>query len=252
MDVCILRDNPPEKLDQFLDREAHVWLFDSLLASDELWKKKLTNILSAEERARANRFVFEPQRRLFTVAHGGLRNILSKYADIKPEQWQFDIGEHGRPEIAPAQNAEHLRFNLSHTRGLVACLINRQYDCGVDLEKIERTRDGMSLARRFFSPFECAELEKCRSDEELCQLFYRYWTLKEAYVKALGQGLRISLSSFYFTIEENQVQLHFDEETTGRQENWQLYQQRPTDEHILSVAIKIDAKKPLKVRLFDY
>jgi len=251
MDVYPLRDPPSEQPDKLLDREAHVWLFDPLRVGEKMRGAELTNILSTEEQERASRFVCERRRLVFTLAHVGLRNILSKYDDIKPAQWRFVIGEQGRPEITPAQNSKQLRFNLSHTRGLVACLINRQHDCGVDVELMAKVRDAKSLARRFFSPVEWAELEKCRSDEDLRLLFCRYWTLKEAYIKALGKGLRVSLNNFYFVLDGDQNQIHFDEETADRQENWQLYQRRPTDEHMLSVAINRDAKQTLNVKIFQ-
>lgn len=252
MDVFSLRDDPPENPSLLLDREAHVWLLNPEAPGEELWRGRLTGILPAEERERANRFIFEKDRRLFTVAHAGLRSILSKYSNIPPRAWQFAIGEHGRPEISPGQNKTALRFNISHCRGLVACIINRQYDCGVDVEQIGRVRDAKSLAEGFFSRPECDALEKCQSEAELRQLFCRYWTLKEAYIKARGAGLIIPLSNFHFTFEEGQIQIHFAPDIEDREGNWQLYQQMPTAEHMLAVALKPGEKPGLEIKILDY
>lgn len=248
MEVFTERDIPRGNLVPSLDKEAHVWLFrPQKLARDDL-EKSLRNTLSADETQRLNRFFFEKDRKLFLAAHGGLRRILSLYGNVEPREWQFDLGDHGRPEISSPHNPQNLRFNLSHCTGLVACLIARKIDCGVDVERIGRVRDPKSLARSFFADLESKEIEHCQTEEATGLLFCRYWTLKEAYIKARGVGLTISLSQFHFTLKDDgTVSIHFAPEFEDTNDNWLFFQKRPTDEHILSVALKKGAAAGLKI-----
>lgn len=150
--------------------------------------------LSADERSRHDRFRQASDRRDFALAHALLRRSLSACGDRAPHEWTFTTAAHGKPALA---HDVGLAFNLAHTDGLVACCVGRDAALGIDVEKIGRRVDARTLAERFFSPVEVDEIERC--PEPLRQTrFIEIWTLKEAYVKAIGDGLAHPLDRFAF------------------------------------------------------
>jgi 4'-phosphopantetheinyl transferase len=159
--------------------------------------------LSPQEKARGARFVFEKDRRLHLIARALVRTSLSRHSAVDPGAWQFTETAHGKPEIAsPAPAAMGLRFNISHTAGLVACAVARSHDVGIDVESGERSLPIVDLARRFFSPPEADRLSAL--DEALRPAhFYALWTLKEAYLKARGFGLSLPLDSLRAIAEDD-------------------------------------------------
>lgn len=158
-------------------------------------------VLSDDERDRHGRFVFARDRRDYAIAHALLRRLISARLGGQPRDWTFDIGPGGKPGLAPGHlTAGPLFFNISHTRGLVACALTRDAEVGIDVEQLDRQGERLGLARRFFSTLEVAALEG-REDAELEAHFIEIWTLKEAYVKAIGQGLAAPLDAFSFLFE---------------------------------------------------
>ena len=153
--------------------------------------------LSPDEHERAGRFVFDDDRESFVAAHALLRETLSAFANVPPPEWRFSTGPHGKPELAGAHAGIDLAFNLAHTRGVVACAVGRGVRVGVDVEPLAQRVDTLDLARRFFSPSEILALEACGEDERHVR-FVELWTLKEAYVKAVGEGLSHPLETFGF------------------------------------------------------
>jgi len=159
-------------------------------------------LLDAEERARAARFVQPEHRRIYRAAHVLLRRALSRHASVAPEHWSFRRSGHGRPEIDSDAHpqAAGLRFNLSHTHGLVCCAVARGLPVGVDAECERAMRDPVRLAARFFAASESAAVAAAGRAGGSAEpvLFYALWTLKEAYVKSLGRGLALGLDRFAF------------------------------------------------------
>jgi 4'-phosphopantetheinyl transferase len=113
---------------------------------------------------------------------------LSTYADVDPADWKFRAARHGKPNISAPKKFGSLRFNLTHTRGLVICLVSRSREVGVDAEEISRKVDVDQVARHFFSKREQAALAVLPAPRRK-RRFFEFWTLKEAYLKARGRGL---------------------------------------------------------------
>ena len=156
--------------------------------------------LSADERARCDRFHFDEDRRDYTIAHDLLRRCLSLYGTRAPADWQFETGPHGKPSLTAASNgAAGLSFNLTHTRGLVACAIGRDRDVGIDAERTSRPVQSKGIASRYFSPAEAAALEGC-ADSDRPEWFAELWTLKEAALKATGAGMSQPLDAWIFRL----------------------------------------------------
>lgn len=153
--------------------EVHVWCF-------ELDRVEPANVLDDTERARAAAFRFEDGRRRFTAAHVALRRTLARYADCDPAAFRFATAEYGKPYLP----ASDLRFSLSHSGNLALVAVALEADLGVDVEQIRAHTDVLALARRFLPPEEAAAVETDPPS------FFRYWTRREAYLKAVGVGIR--------------------------------------------------------------
>jgi 4'-phosphopantetheinyl transferase len=182
------------------DDEVHLWLTAPSWIEHDL-RARYAGLLSPEERERAAAFVFDRDRQVYLVARALLRTVLSRYGGTSPDAWRFTKGPRGRPELLRAQNPSQLRFNLSHTRDLVALAVARVRDVGVDVEDVDRPADVMGIADRYFAGPERTALAALDGQARL-ERFFEHWTLKEAYVKARGDGLWLPLDSFWFELGE--------------------------------------------------
>lgn len=166
-------------------------------------------LLDDEERARHDRFVFERDRLLFRVSHAMMREVLASYLGTR--NFGYTTGHWGRPELAePVQPP--LYFNLSHTHGLAALLVAGIPGCGVDVEGVDRLQDPLAIAEHSFAPSEVAALHALATSRQR-ERFFAYWTLKEAYIKARGMGLSLSLQGFAFDLETEGSETGRDGET---------------------------------------
>jgi len=156
-------------------------------------------MLSEEERARSSRFRSWHDRRDFVIAHDLLRRSLSKCYGVSPEAWAFAAGALGQPIVrAPTC---HASFSISHTRGLVACAIASEMTVGVDIERVDPTFPIDEVAERHFTSQEVAALRRLSGDARAV-LFCEFWTLKEAFGKALGVGLALRPDDASFERDE--------------------------------------------------
>jgi 4'-phosphopantetheinyl transferase len=152
------------------------------------------SLLSVEERARAARFRFARDRELYVLGKRMTRSLLGRRLGLCPRSLVFDTAARGKPQLAGGAARSGLRFNLAHSGAYVFVGLTRQRRIGVDVEHERPGLDLLGLARRFF----CAEeFERLAAGPpaETRRLFYKYWTLKEAYLKAEGSGLAIDLTA---------------------------------------------------------
>ena len=181
-------------------RDVHIWYRETeSLGPDAIGAAEAT--LSADERTRCDRFHFSHDRRDYAVAHDLLRRSLSRYSPVPPAEWRFDTDQYGKPSIKRSGEPSP-SFSLSHTRGLVACAIASGMQVGVDVERVERNIATTDLAERYFSPDEAAALRHCHENART-RRFAELWTLKEAYIKAIGLGLSQVLAEFSFELDED-------------------------------------------------
>ena len=173
--------------------EVHVWRAASDATEGRL--EELSQSLGADERARAERFAFRRDRDRFIVRRGLLRAILGRYLSVDPARLQFDYGASGKPALARRWGGMQLRFNVSHSAGLVLYAMTRGREVGVDLEQIRPAVAHERVAEHFFSPREVAALRALPVQTQP-EAFFACWTRKEAYVKAKGDGLPLGLDRF--------------------------------------------------------
>jgi 4'-phosphopantetheinyl transferase len=177
-----------------------VWLIPLQVTDKELGACR--DLLSEEERARAERFVFEWLRRRYVAAHGHMRTILERHTGVPARELHFETAKYGKPFLDPSLSTY---FNLSHS-GELAVLAVGASELGADVEFIRPLDDFENVAAGFFSDREVAELQRYPAAERL-RAFYRCWTRKEAYIKAIGEGLSMPLGSFAVSLAEKEAAL---------------------------------------------
>jgi len=155
------------------------------------------DILSPDERQRADKFVFPKDRMSFSRSRCALRLILANRLGCQANKIAFRYAEHGKPELAEP-DVHHLSFNLSHNEDIALIAMTKRRRVGVDVNRIGgRTgaTDWAPIAKRSFSLREQQMLFALPQDQQE-EAFYRTWTQKEAYTKALGDGFTYGFQAF--------------------------------------------------------
>ncbi|MCE5229458.1 4'-phosphopantetheinyl transferase superfamily protein [bacterium] len=159
----------------------------------------LRGLLDNGERIRADRFAFDHLRARYTISHGVLRLILGKTIERDPATLQFETGDRGKPALIDGGDVQ---FSLSHSGELALIAVTRGRRVGVDVEYTGRKMPEPGFVERFFSKAEIAAYTALPQDQRL-DAFYAGWTRKEAYIKALGEGLARPLHSFDVSLAPN-------------------------------------------------
>jgi len=234
-----------------LKNEAHVYLTFVDRHSDPKLLAWYRDLLSEEERERHESFYFARDRDLYLLTHGLARTSLSRYLKIAPDKWVFTHSRHGRPEIVQLGGNPQLRFSVSRTHGLVACLIVLSIDAGVDVEKIRKLDNLKTLFENVFTYPEISKLHDLPESEQM-EAFFTLWTLKEAYVKAKGTGLSLPLNSFTFYFDTTRrLRISVDAELQDLPSDWQFASFRPTRSHAIAVALRRKDRVDLRIRFFE-
>jgi 4'-phosphopantetheinyl transferase len=176
----------------------HVWMIAPPKLSDEQLADAYP-LLTAEERERHRKFVFERHRREYLTTRGLVRAALSRHRAVDRAAWAFRRNEYGRPELEPPCG---LRFNLSNHPSLVVCAVRESaLELGCDLEPLDRGAEVLGIADTVFAPRELAELRALPEAAQPLRAL-ALWTLKEAYIKARSIGLTLPLQEFSFAFPE--------------------------------------------------
>jgi 4'-phosphopantetheinyl transferase len=238
---------PPEAATMGLmdANEVHVrYVFSDRTTDPELLARHEA-LLSPEEKARRDRFFQERDRHQHLIARALVRCTLSQYADVPPEAWTFTPNRYGRPEISGPIDTP-LRFNLSHTHGLVVIAVAWNREIGVDVENVERQGEYVQLAHRFFAPSEAAHVASLPAEQQR-EVFFDYWTLKESYIKARGMGLALPLEQFAFRLAEP-VTISFSGSIQDDSSTWLFRRLRLSEQHKAALAMRC-GEKELKIVL---
>ncbi|RPI01128.1 MAG: 4'-phosphopantetheinyl transferase superfamily protein [Calditrichaeota bacterium] len=167
----------------------------------------LGSLLNETEMNRAERFVFDVDRRRFIVARAWLRRLLASYLAISPQFVKLSYNVYGKPF---AENENGLSFNLSHSGHLALFAVCRDAEIGVDIEQVKPEIATLEIAQKFFAPKE-VQLLKGVPTERRSELFFDCWTQKEAYIKAKGMGLSLDLHSFAVNFQDDDPRLLFSD-----------------------------------------
>jgi 4'-phosphopantetheinyl transferase len=213
-------------------KSIHVWV-----ANEERVRRAdvetLQTILHDSERERAARYRRPEDRLRSTVARGLARRALTHFdARTEPDNWAIVTEPHGRPVVEGGP-----WFSVTHTPGLVAVAVGA-VAVGIDAEDLTRSTDVDAIAKRWLHPRERAVLQGI-GDEERRRRFFEIWTLKEAYSKALGLGLKLGLKTFRVELS-TPIRVHTEE---GLLEGWSFRSCSQTERHCLSLAVEAPSVK---------
>lgn len=222
-----------------LDSDIQVWRAS---LEPSLWDLTgFTNLLSADEKIRAERFHFTRDRDRYMIGRGLLRTLLGGYLQLDPSEIKFNYGAYGKPALADI-NGRILEFNLSNSNDMVVYIFNWDDPVGIDIEYIHPMKDMDDFALQFFTPDECALIRSLPTEQKQ-KTFFKLWTCKEAYLKANGSGLITPLNQVEvsFTNEDTAslIPLGDDREQTS---NWRLELFVPAEGYQASLARKESRK----------
>jgi 4'-phosphopantetheinyl transferase len=212
-----------------------VWL-TALGAGERDLLSSYVRLLSAAERERWQRFLVRGAADQYLTGRALLRTTLSRYAPVPEDAWVFETNAYGCPYVAEPAALRDLRFNLSHTEGLVACAVTRRGEVGVDVENTGRAIDPLALAPAVFAAPEVRDVA-ATAPEARRQRFFAFWTLKEAYIKARGMGISLALDGFWFELDGAAPRIHFSDRCPDREDRWHAWRWQPTPSHALALAV---------------
>lgn len=218
-------------------QKHQVWVGISLCSDiEKTLATSYRKILTNEELNRNARYRFERDRHRDLIARALVRTSLAESIGIEPEAIEFELGENGKPLLK-----DHpFFFNLSHSGDFIVLAIAK-HRVGLDVENISRDVNSEAISERFFTVAEIEDIVSCNEFEKKDR-FFDYWTLKEAYMKARGEGIRLGLSNFGFTLAKPAISLYVNDEIEENVSNWQFRCMTPYDDCRLSLALNTPEK----------
>jgi 4'-phosphopantetheinyl transferase len=193
-------------------------------------------LLAADEREAADRS--RPvRRRQFVCGRVLTRLALSRHCPVRPQEWVFALGPHGKPFILAPENYRGVRFSISHTEGLTACLITTIDMAAVDVERVRTWADLPLIAPMVLSARELSDIESFSGNAWHAR-FFDYWTLKEAYAKARGMGLGLDLTDIAFELAgQEEVRARFAPAVEDDPGRWTFRRVRLGPHYAAAIAI---------------
>ncbi|ACJ19698.1 4'-phosphopantetheinyl transferase family protein [Coxiella burnetii] len=226
-----------------LEGDVHVWRVFLDRPTQGIEKK--WEILSPEEQARADRFVQSEHRRRFVTSHAALHAILTSYLPELKGRVRFRYNDHGKPYL---KDSPSLQFNLSDSRAFALCAVTRDREVGIDIEFMKPGIHAEQIAERFFSPEESQTLKALPAEGRL-EGFYRIWTLKEAYIKAIGQGLSFPLQKFTTDAKAEKDALLWVQGEPEAPTQWSLSPIPSAKDYMAALAVQVPIKT---IHYFDW
>jgi 4'-phosphopantetheinyl transferase len=217
-----------------LQTAVDVWVVD--LDAEE--PSQYEALLSADERERAGRFRFDRDRRRYIAGRGRLRQLTGRYLDLPPAQVTFAYTEHGKPYLPAQPGQPDLRFNVSHSQQFALLAFAWGRRLGVDVEVVRPSDTLGELVRRYFAPAEVSAWEAVPPAQQV-EAFYNGWTRKEAFIKAIGEGLSYPLDQFVVSLhpDEPAALLTIAGDPVAAQK-WEMASLRPFPESVAAIVIE--------------
>jgi 4'-phosphopantetheinyl transferase len=184
-----------------LKQSVHVWAVR--LDQEGVDLARAQDFISADEAERAERFMFDRDRRRYLVAHMALHGILKRYLPSAPATLRFEIGTNGKPRLPNALAASGVRFNLSHSNEMALLAVTHGREIGVDIEYVKEQFEFQEIAEKFFTAREVAAMRSVVPQLQR-QAFFKCWTSKEAFLKAKGTGLSGKLDEVEISLAADQ------------------------------------------------
>lgn len=228
--------------------QVEIWLLPFAGLADEALRHFCMALLSPGEADRAGRFALPRPQDQYIVSRALVRLVLARCCSVAPDALAFSANEFGRPHTCAPVSAQSVHFSLSHADGLVALAVSSTYEVGLDVEDTHRPIDVAGIARSYFSPAEWSAMQHLEG-EALRERFFSIWTLKEAYIKALGKGLSADLAAFTVTATPDAAVVSGGPAGAPAADTWQFFRMSPTPRHRLAVAASFKPHAPLACRV---
>jgi 4'-phosphopantetheinyl transferase len=233
--------------------EIHVWCLSVSNFATNL--NQYWQILNHTEQQQAQKFIQTKHQERFIIIHGILRQLLANYLTIEPTKINFTNNEFGKPYLSsigeeitistlsssrnPCEHEGYIHFNISHSEDVALLAFSKNLIIGIDVEFKRKNIDAIEIAKRFFTAKEADTIINTSSLELQLECFFNYWTYKEAFVKAIGQGLNYPLNKFEIDIEN--LNIHIDDPKYNSI-NWSLAKIDPNPNYSAAIAIAGDSR----------
>lgn len=202
-------------------------------------------LLSPDEAERARRFALPRPQDQYIAAHTLVWLILAHRCAVAYEALAFAANEFSRPHICAPARAVGVSCSLSHTDGLLALAVSSTYTVGLDVEDTQRLSEFTGIARSYFSPAEWQAIEPLQGEAQRDH-FFSIWTLKEAYMKALGgRGLSAGPQVVPVAVTPDSAVLTGGPAGAPAADTWQFFRMQATVRHKLALAASFTPYAPL-------
>ncbi len=213
--------------------EIHIWHAQMSAHFEEILS--FTQVLAPDEQMRAARFKFPIHQQRYVIARGILRQLLARYLKCPPQEIDFHYTQYGKPLLASPISNPRLYFNISHSENIALYAFSLTADLGVDIENIRADIEAENIAERFFATEEVQMLKHLTAEQKIAA-FFAIWTKKEAFIKAIGQGLTFSLQDFVVNLAHDSKSLVSI--SKGHAQDWSLLTLVPEPGYIAAIAVK--------------
>lgn len=228
-------ESPPQK-PILPNNEVHVWRAQLNQPAQRV--QQLQQILSNDECLRTERFHFDRDRKRFIVSQGMLRMIIGYYIDKEPSRLQFHSGQRGKPYLEHSFDNKTLQFNLTHSNEIVLYAFTCSREIGIDVEYIRDMPDAGQIALTTFSSLENKMLQSL-PEYQRQEAFFNCWVRKEAYIKAIGNGLYHPLDRFDVSLAPGEPARLLSVEGNAEQAScWFMKSLTPEDGYVAALAVK--------------
>jgi 4'-phosphopantetheinyl transferase len=199
-DGLMMGHNSKSGIPPLLNGEIHVWTASLDCSKVEI--EGLRSLLSHEEKKKASYYKFELEQHRYIVTQAVIRILISAYLDLEPGEILLDARKKGKPYII---NQPSLFFNISNSHDVCVYAFSRDNEVGIDIEKIRDLPDLDLLIEKNLTSREKTCILK-DPDTKLSR-FFQFWTFKESYLKAIGEGMRLTPDNLEFSLEEGTIRL---------------------------------------------
>ncbi len=198
--------------------ELHVWKLSLDVPTETV--EEARRLLTRQELTRFEGILVPAARVRRMAARLAIRVLLASYLGMDPREVEIAYGSNGRPELVGGHG---LSFNLSHTADLAVFAVGRRRTVGVDIETLARRPPSPGLIARTLNPGESARVMRV-GGQRRTEAFLRYWTIKEAYAKALGAGLAFDFRDIAVEGNSARPRLELADDVAER---WRVRRLRP-------------------------
>ena len=199
-DILILSQPATAKFPPLSKGEIHIWTISLDTSKDQI--ERLRSVLSPAERKKALYYKFESVQYGYIVTQAVLRMLLSAYLEIKPADIKIGVHKKGKPFLI---NDASVFYNISNSHDLCVYAFSRDAEVGIDIEKIRDLPDIDQLIEKKLTSREKKYFQK-DPDNRLTR-FFQFWTFKESYLKAIGEGMRLTPENLEFSLEDETIRL---------------------------------------------